>query len=301
MATPALIAIDWGTTSARSYCLDEHGKICDQRSLPLGIANIQDGRFAEASQQLVASWDDRLPCLACGMIGSRQGWKEAPYVECPASLDRLAGGVVKVDRLSILPGLITRDARGIPDVMRGEETQILGAVSPDEPRVIAVLPGTHSKWAIVEQGTVVDFATFMTGELYAVLLDHSILGRMAARSSTASHGPAFIRGVEHGLKTTLLTHDLFAARTLALTGELAPSDVDPWLSGLLIGIEILYAGSWIKMTAPSSSPVRIIGSDKLCDRYGEALSLAGIGSERGPADAAARGLWRIARQAGISG
>lgn len=296
MSNTAVIAIDWGTTSARAYRLNAGGDLLDERSGPYGISRITEGRFDVALHNLLGDWsDDPAPRIACGMIGSRQGWREAPYVSCPASLDALASGLVEVAGLHIVPGLITRDSRGIPDVLRGEETQLLGAIAPQEPRVVAVLPGTHSKWAIVERGTVVDFATFMTGELYAVLIAHSILGRMAERSSSDPPGPAFDRGVQHGLTSTLLTHDLFAARTLALTGELEPTEVEPWLSGLLIGAELRYAGAWIETTA-LSSPVRVIGSDHLCDRYSQALSLASLPSERGPADAAARGLWRIAQE-----
>src|SRR5260221_13672100 len=115
------------------------------------------------------------------MVGSRQGWREAPYVDCPAPLAAVAAGIIRTDdgALAIVPGVRTRDGNGIPDVMRGEETQLAGAVSGSEDRVLAVLPGTHCKWALVEKGRLVDFATFMTGEMYDVLLNHSILGRLA--------------------------------------------------------------------------------------------------------------------------
>lgn len=297
MTTTALLAIDWGTTSARAYCLDQAGQVFDQRSGPYGISQIADGKFAEALQSLLGNWSsDPAPRIACGMIGSRQGWREAPYVDCPASLDVLAGGLVEVEGLHIVPGLITRDTADIPDVLRGEETQLLGAVSPDEPRVIAVLPGTHSKWAIVERGTVVDFRTYMTGELYAVLLAHSILGRMAQRSPKEPAGPAFDRGLQHGLESEAVTHDLFAARTLALTGDLEPADVEPWLSGLLIGCEIRDGLRW---SGNVSVPIRLIGEVSLTHRYIHALQQAGVSAERGPENAATQGLWRIARQVGL--
>lgn len=299
MNSTALIAIDWGTTSARACRLDRAGQVLDQRSGPYGISQITDGRFAAALQALLGDWsDDPAPRIACGMIGSRQGWREAPYVTCPASLASLAGGIVKAEGLSIVPGLLTRDPRNIPDVLRGEETQLLGAISPEEPRVVAVLPGTHSKWAIVERGTVVDFQTFMTGELYAVLLAHSILGRMAERSPEQLFGEAFDRGVKVGLEAAALTHDLFAARTLALTGELESTGVEPWLSGLLIGREIRDALPWAQQAA-ASSPIRIIGELSLCHRYARTLQAAGLAVERAPPDAAARGLWRIACQFGL--
>ena len=138
------------------------------RSAPLGIGSLEDGRFGPALDTLLGDWATAdSPRIACGMIGSRQGWIEAPYVECPASLTALGDRLARVphDELVIVPGVITRDAAGIADVMRGEETQLLGAVARNE-RVLAVLPGTHSKWARVEHGRVVDFTTFMTGDQY---------------------------------------------------------------------------------------------------------------------------------------
>jgi len=300
VAGASLIAIDWGTTAARAYAMDAHGGVAAERSSPLGITRVEGGRYADALRSLLGDWHtDPAPRVACGMIGSRQGWREAPYVACPASLDTLAAGLARVDAgaLAIVPGLVTRDRRGLPDVMRGEETQLLGAVGADE-AVLAVLPGTHSKWAHVAGGTVVDFATWMTGELYAVLLDHSILGRMAERG-TAPAADAFARGVARGLEDGSLAHDVFAARTLPLSGELAGADVADWLSGLLIGREIRDALAWARANGAGADRVRIIGSDALAARYATALRQAGSDAERGASDAAARGLWRIAGQAGL--
>ena len=280
--------------------MDAHGGVAAERSSPLGITRVEGGRYADALRSLLGDWHtDPAPRVACGMIGSRQGWREAPYVACPASLDTLAAGLARVDAgaLAIVPGLVTRDSRGLPDVMRGEETQLLGAVGADE-AVLAVLPGTHSKWAHVAGGTVVDFATWMTGELYAVLLDHSILGRMAEQG-TAPAADAFARGVARGLEDGSLAHDVFAARTLPLSGELAGADVADWLSGLLIGREIRDALAWARANGAGADRVRIIGSDGLAARYATALRQAGIDAERGASDAAARGLWRIAGQAGL--
>jgi len=280
--------------------MDAHGGVAAERSSPLGITRVEGGRYADALRSLLGDWHtDPAPRVACGMIGSRQGWREAPYVACPASLDTLAAGLARVDAdaLAIVPGLVTRDRRGLPDVMRGEETQLLGAVGADE-AVLAVLPGTHSKWAHVAGGTVVDFATWMTGELYAVLLDHSILGRMAERG-TAPAADAFARGVARGLEDGSLAHDVFAARTLPLSGELAGADVADWLSGLLIGREIRDALAWARANGAGADRVRIIGSDALAARYATALRQAGSDAERGASDAAARGLWRIAGQAGL--
>jgi len=303
MSGAALIAIDWGTTSARAYCLDAAGHIVGERSAPLGVQAIRDGAFGAALVSLLGDWNDfTAPRLACGMIGSRQGWIEAPYVDCPAAIDAVALRLQQTPggELRIVPGVTCRDLSGLPDVMRGEETQIAGAAEARDSRLVAVLPGTHSKWACIEDARLTRFSTFMTGELYAVLLAHSILGRLAVVPAEGTGpGPAFARGVTRGLGSGGLTHDLFGARTLALFGELAPADVADWLSGLLIGREIRAARLWAFHAGHDVARVRIVGAETLADRYERALAQAGIESERGIAHAAARGLWRIARRAGF--
>jgi len=184
-------------------------------------------------------------------------------------------------------------------VMRGEETQLLGAIGTGERGVLAVLPGTHSKWARVEHGRVVDFTTFMTGELYGVLIDHSMLGRLAGHEPGRFSRDAFSRGVARGLTDGELAHDIFGARTLALTGALESEHVADWLSGLLIGREVRAARAWALHAGIEPSAVRVIGADALTERYELAMTDAGVLAERGHADAAARGLWRIAVRAGI--
>ena len=298
----ALIAIDWGTSAARGYRLSPAGDVLEARNGSLGIQAVPRGGYAEALASLVGDWrEDAVPIIACGMIGSRQGWVEAPYLACPASLGALARAVVHPAGvpLAIIPGLMTRDAANLPDVMRGEETQLVGSIGEIEDRVLAVLPGTHSKWARVERGTVVDFATFMTGELYAVLLEHSILGRMAERGTASAPNDAFDRGCARGLDAGGLTHDLFGARTLALTQELSPADVGEWLSGLLIGREIRDAHAWASRVGMEASRVRVVGSAALTGRYIRALGQADLVVERGPDAAAAHGMWQIASAAGL--
>jgi len=299
-----LIAIDWGTTSARAYRLGSGGVIDETRSAPLGIGTLRDGHFAAALDTLLDDWrDDAAPRIACGMIGSRQGWIEAPYVECPADLACLGQGLARTpgDELAIVPGARCIGAAGVPDVMRGEETQLVGAIGLDEARVLAVLPGTHSKWAIVERGRLVEFATYMTGELYAILLSHSILGRMAAEvtGATAGEGVAFARGVARGAAGDGLAHAIFGARTLALTGDLAPKDVGDWLSGVLIGDEIRAAHGWAQEHGVDAAKVRVIGDGALVARYVSALEEMGVDAEAGPPAAAALGLYRIAQLAGL--
>jgi 2-dehydro-3-deoxygalactonokinase len=300
MPPTALIALDWGTSSARAWRLDADGRVLDARSEPLGVQRLDGRTFAQAMDVLVGDWREPVPRIACGMVGSRQGWREAPYVACPASLDALSHGLVETDggEIAIVPGLSTRDAAGTPDVMRGEETQLLGAVAPHAPRTLVVLPGTHSKWARVEGSVVLDFATFLTGELHEALLAHTILGRLADRAAVGDAGAAFARGVARGLGAGTLLHDIFGARTLALMGELAPADVSEWLSGVLIGREIRNACVWAQRAGDDASRALVVGSDALTDRYVKALELADVHATRGPADAAAVGLYRIAVAAG---
>jgi len=301
MADAALLAIDWGTTSARAYRVAANGDILESRSAPLGISQVADGRFAEALATLLGDWrDERVPRIASGMIGSRQGWVEAPYIECPAPLAQLASGIVRTpgDELAIVPGVRTRDANGLPDVMRGEETQILGGVDDREEGVLLALPGTHSKWALVESGRIVQFATFMTGEMWHTLIAHTILGRLAvAPAAGAPPGPGFARGLARGLGAGSILHDAFAARTLALMNELAPEDVSDWLSGLMIGREVRNARVWAHRHGYDGGRVRLIGDEALMARYTEALTHDGIAVVPVASYAAARGLWRIARSA----
>ena len=295
------IAIDWGTTSARAYRMAAGGTVCDLRSAPLGVGSLRDGRFAPALGTLLGDWADAgIPRIACGMIGSRQGWVEAPYVECPFDLASLGRALTATPggELRIVPGARCVDAAGVPDVMRGEETQLAGAIRRDEGQVLAVLPGTHCKWAFVDSGRLVEFATFMTGELYAVLLAHSILGRMAAEPSGEATA-AFDRGVQRGFDGAGLAHRIFGARTLALANELAPDEVGDWLSGVLIGDEIRAARGWAREHRLDGAAVRVIGEGSLVARYVRALEALGMHAEPGPAAAAAMGLYRIAEHAGL--
>jgi 2-dehydro-3-deoxygalactonokinase len=298
----ALIGLDWGTTSARAYRLDDHGAVLGARSAPLGIQQVRDG-YPQALAALLGDWSrDPAPRLACGMIGSRQGWIEAPYVHCPAPVAALARGIVLTQdgAIGIVPGLLCRDADRTPDVMRGEETQVAGVVADDAPPTLAILPGTHSKWAVVRDGTIIAFATQMTGEVFAVLREHSILGRMIDPATTEFTAATFARGVRRGLERGgELLHLLFGVRTLGLLDGLGADEAADYLSGVLIGSEIAAGRAWAAFhRAPFDSPM-LIGGQALCDRYSTALREAGVQARIAPEDAAARGLWRIAMSAGI--
>jgi 2-dehydro-3-deoxygalactonokinase len=308
-----MIGLDWGTTSLRAYRVAADGRVLDRREAARGILAVEGGRFADALEEVAGDWlaaGPGVPVLASGMIGSRQGWREVPYGTCPAGAEELARGLAEVAGpggrpVRIVPGLTTRDAHGVPDVMRGEETQILGELAARGlPSGRFVLPGTHSKWATAEAGRILSFATYMTGEVFDVLRRHSILGRLM-RDDGAPHDPdAFRRGLdrarapEPGGTTAAgggrLLHDLFGARTLGLTGDLPEAALASYLSGLLIGAEIAAASG-----AEVGEPVTVIGSGALTALYLDALGHLGVPSMAGTPDSAALGLLVLARAAGL--
>lgn len=302
MTEPVLIAVDWGTSSFRAYLVAGDGAILARQSNASGILSVKDGAFAPVLIEAVAAWRSQhgaLPILMSGMIGSRQGWREAPYLECPVRVEDVATRLLRfeadgIGALAIVPGLIDHHS-GMPDVMRGEETQILGALtSSNSGRQTFVLPGTHAKWVTVEQGTISTFRTYMTGEVFAALKDHTILGRTM---TDAPHDPkAFERGVGFGAAGGPpgdILNRIFSTRTLGLTGGLAPEAAASYLSGLLIGAEIASA-------APRGA-FTIIASDTLAARYEDAARHLGLEAHRAPADCVVAGLLAIANAAGLIG
>lgn len=306
MTSPAaLIGIDWGTTSFRAYRIGADGRVIDSKSAPLGILKVPAGAFEQVFERELGQWlPDRaeLPVIASGMITSRQGWVEVPYCPCPAGRDEIARALLQHETgrgriIHFVPGLSILGADGVPDVIRGEETQIIGEVGAASGRRLLVLPGTHSKWALVEDGRIVWFATFMTGEVFGVLKDHSILGRLMA--GDADDAPAFRRGLAYarGDGGGLLKR-LFSARTLGLFDQLPAESVASYLSGLLIGTELREALDCLEQP-PLDQEVTVIGSSDLSERYIRAIEGAGLRGRRAAADAGARGLFLIATAAGL--
>lgn len=305
--TPSLLALDWGTSSVRAFLMGRDGRVLESHAEPWGIMHVPDGDFSKAFATLTERWRDRwsgLKVIASGMIGSAQGWRETSYCAAPAGVAELAAALVTVETgngpMHIVPGVL--HGGGNPNVMRGEETQIFGALSltldwADDS--LMVLPGTHSKWVSVQDARIAAFTTYMTGELFAVLREHSILGRPAkaaqehARNNqTGWH--AFERGVgavrdsEGGVSALL-----FSTRTLVLTGGLGAADSLDYLSGLLIGEEFHAA-------RPSEEqPLTLIGDALLNARYQRAASLFGLPAPRLIENPCAAGLWRIATMAGL--
>ena len=329
-ALTALIGLDWGTSSLRAFRYGAGGEVLERRQSSHGITQLPvagEAGFAQALVQLAGDWlvaAPHAPIVACGMVGSAQGWKEAAYVALPVGADRLghlgqkvclAGVAAYLPQLSadmwaqrtltILPGLIERGpAPVLPNVMRGEETQIFGALlqrdAPDD--LIVLLPGTHSKWVRVQHGTVTHFDTFMTGEVFAALKGHTILGRtMAAGEGFAAE--AFARGLQvaasaQGRNGVLST--IFSTRTLGLEGLLPAEQQADYLSGLLIGHEVHAMASQLGQRQPLHEvPVWLIGSDALCARYVTALQAAGITELRTLPQATEAGLWSMASASGL--
>ncbi|MGA2493406.1 MAG: 2-dehydro-3-deoxygalactonokinase [Roseiarcus sp.] len=284
-SSPALVSVDWGTSAFRARLAAADGAVLDAVEAETGATSLAGGAHEAFLEAQIGEWMRRfpgLPIVMSGMVGSRQGWVEAPYVACPAGAAEIAAAMMtvparRIGRVVVVPGLSARDQRGAPDVMRGEETQILGALSASgRADGLFVLPGTHSKWARVEAGRIVDFATFMTGEVFAALKDHSLLGRLMAPSDgsdTASAADAFGRGLASAAALERpgdLLHAIFMTRTLGLLHELPAPALADYLSGLLIGAEIL-AG------AQGAREARVVGSPALTTRYraaGDALGIA---------------------------
>src|SRR5215813_765646 len=304
MGPASLIAVDWGTTSLRAYRVDAGGAIVDRLEAAAGIMQVPSGDFGGTFDRLLGPWlgQGRLPVVASGMIGSRQGWHEAPYVDCPAGAADLANRMVSVTSpaghtMQLIPGVMQLGPDGIPDVMRGEETQVMGCLAAgDPPRQVFVLPGTHSKWVIVEAGRIARFATFMTGELFAALRGHTILGRLM--EGDADDAEAFRRGVEQSGGGGGLRRRLFSARTLPLFDRLPAAGVASFLSGLLIGEEIAEAATWAGMPHIGAQRPTIVGAPALAERYRQALAILNIESRIAPADAAASGVREILAAAG---
>ncbi len=305
----ALIAIDWGTSALRGWLLSHDGQVLDRRASAHGIMAVPGGDFDTVYRAFTADWRTtraNLPALAAGMIGSRQGWVEAPYVACPADFADLADRCVTAGArdvsLKIVPGLSWQAPDAMTDVMRGEETQLLGALADGEQDGLFILPGTHSKWARVEAGRVVAFATYMTGELFAVLRAHSILGRMMAADGAMTHdAAAFAHGARDGLSGGgELLRRLFGVRTQGLFGALTPDAAPSFLSGLLIGAEVAAARAAGKI-GHDASRVVLIGDTTLCRRYADVLRLTDVDARQADSDVTPRGLWRLARAAGMIG
>ncbi|PJI96145.1 2-dehydro-3-deoxygalactonokinase [Acidovorax sp. 69] len=320
-----LVTLDWGTSSLRAFRMGAHGEVLETRHRPWGIMNlpladkgVEDpepgAAFERALHDSCGDWlaaAPHQPLLACGMVGSAQGWREAPYLNAPTSLDALAQGLTAVHRgdappLHIVPGLMQRGL--LPNVMRGEETQVLGVLGvlaslplADNATVLIGLPGTHSKWVVARQRRLEHFYTFMTGEVFAAVRGHTILGK-TMQAPAVPDDKAFARGLEvaRGSEADLgLLSHIFSTRTLGLTGELPATAQADYLSGLLIGHEIACLARVQPHGLGAHHTLVLCGEPDLCRRYAIALQVYGFDKATMAANATATGLWHIALAAGL--
>ena len=266
-----LVAIDWGTTNRRLYLIDAAGNCLLEEEDHSGVARLGRAAIAGSIAQLRARFPGH-DMLMAGMIGSSIGWREAPYVTCPADLDLLAKGVVTTDDplISIVPG-VRSAPEDTSDVMRGEEVQLIGAVAAGLAPANGVVchPGTHTKWVLMKNGAIHAFRTVMTGELFALLRAHSIVSD--ALSGTVAIGPAFEAGLRDGLTSPCLGADLFGIRARVLLGKLDHADAASWASGLLIGSDIAFGLTLFAATGP----IAILGDPHLTKFYAKGFRLDG--------------------------
>jgi 2-dehydro-3-deoxygalactonokinase len=290
-----VIGVDWGISSMRAYRL-RGGRVAERRERASGILSVTDDHFAETLRDCVGDWlsdgEDRV--LLSGMVGSRQGWMESRTVPCPAGITDLAGALTTVPFdgavVRLVPGVATTDADDIPEFMRGEETQIMGAAVDTG---IACLPGSHSKWATVSGGRIIAFTTHMTGEAFAAIRDHTILSRQTRDRGAHPCDEVFDAGVARSAEAGGLLHHLFGVRSLGLAGLMADPEAELYLSGLMIGHEVRAA------LRPGST-VSVIGAPALSALYARAIAACGGTAQPVGADAAAAGLGMIGAQAAWS-
>jgi 2-dehydro-3-deoxygalactonokinase len=263
------IAVDWGTTNRRAYLVDGGGKSLNEFEDHKGVLSVPAGGFPDAIAEIRARLGDK-PLLLAGMIGSNRGWKEAPYVPCPAGLDELAAKLVWAgEREAIVPG-VSYLGQGRADVMRGEEVQLLGAVAAGliDPTGLVCHPGTHNKWVTLSDGRISTFRTVMTGELYNLLKEHSILSDLLQGEVQAND--VFKQAARHAIDDDALPADLFGVRARVLLGQGKKEDAASYASGLLIGADVR-----IGLSIPTGAQIAVIGRPELTRLYAAAISTTG--------------------------
>ncbi len=295
----AFLACDWGTTNLRAWVIGASGAVEARREFPLGVAKLAPGeaerRFRDEVRPALNAQE--LPAILCGMIGSALGWTAVPYVDCPADLKALSKGLFRADdRSLIVPGLRGPGLDGGFDVMRGEETQLFGWLAQDPSRNsgrhIVCHPGTHAKWALVEDGKVVRFLTAMTGELFDLLSRHGVL----KSDAPPDDAQAFLKGVEAAADGGELSARLFTVRTRVVASGLPARAATSYLSGLLIGSEIASLPRLLGVGADET--IVLLGDDRLCGWYDMALTHKGRRADRYDGDEAALAGLRALEQGG---
>lgn len=280
------IAGDWGSTRLRLYLCDEL-EVLDRKPGPGAVG--ASGSHASVLQSLIRPWLEQhgpLPVVLCGMVGSRNGWVETPYVACPADAAALRAQLVRFQAdgldIGIVPGLKVMASHDAPDVMRGEETQVIGALSllPALARGRHVLahPGTHTKWVQVEDGRIVNVQTAFTGELFALLRQHGALTNLADGEAVEAETEGFDDGLDRQETTAAsgLLHQMFETRTRQLLDGWSGARAVNFLSGLLIASDVAGA---LTQFDPAGAPITLVGEPQLTERYGRALRRKGVSSQ----------------------
>lgn len=273
------IAIDWGSTNLRAW-LYLHGECVDMLRSEVGVTRFNGQSAQQVFQQVIAPWREQqqqynLPVLMAGMIGSNAGWISVPYLACPTRLTQVSRQLTCVAeaepiRAWIIPGLCV-DKPDNRNVMRGEETQLIGAYS-ERPSSVYLLPGTHSKWVQMQSDQVMDFRTMMTGELHYLLLNNSLVG--AGLEAQLPDNTAFIDGLTQSFNDSNIMRCLFETRAAHVLGRLKRTSVGDWLSGLLIGNEIMQMQQQYPLAVGEC--ITVIGNPKLVERYTQGLEMAGM-------------------------
>jgi 2-dehydro-3-deoxygalactonokinase len=279
-ASAAFIAGDWGTSHLRLTLCDGAGNALETRNGP-GAAESR-GQFSEVYDQHCADWlasHGELTAVICGMAGSAFGWLQAPYLPCPADLLEIAENLVSPrGNVHIVPGMRCTNPHGAPDMMRGEETQLLGArtlAAPAAGRQLVCMPGTHTKWVSLFNGVVQEFHTAPTGELFSLLCTHSVLVR-DPMTPIVHREEEFSRGVVESARhpEVDLLHRLFQCRSLRLDRQLSAEGAASWMSGLLIGTDV-RGGLTTFANEDNRVPIQIIGAPQLGQTYALALGRLG--------------------------
>ncbi|WP_231462805.1 2-dehydro-3-deoxygalactonokinase [Sphingomonas sp. URHD0057] len=263
------IAVDWGTTNRRGYRIDSSGECPGEFEDGKGILSVPSGGFPAAVAEIRERLGDH-PLLLAGMIGSNRGWVEAPYVPCPGGIDELAAALVwPGEREAIVPGM-SYVGQGRADVMRGEEVQLLGGVASGlvDPEGFVCHPGTHNKWALLRHGKLQTFGTVMTGELFNLLKEHSILCDLL--QGPVEVNDAFRQGVRDAMERELLPASLFGIRAAVLLGQKPKEDAPSYTSGLLIGTDVRIGLTW-----PLTAQIAVMGRPELTRLYAAAIAESG--------------------------
>jgi 2-dehydro-3-deoxygalactonokinase len=262
------IAVDWGTTNRRAYLIDAQGKRTDEFEDDKGVLSVPDGGFPAAVAEIRERLGDK-PLLLAGMVGSNRGWKEAPYVPCPAGIDDIVGALVWAgEREAIVPG-VSYVGDGRADVMRGEEVQLFGGVAAGlaDPDGLVCHPGTHNKWVLMRRGKIHEFRTVMTGELFSLLKTHSILSDLL--QGKVEPNETFRQAAHYAIYHEALSADLFAVRARVLLGQAKKEDATSYTSGLLIGTDVR-----VGLSKPTGAQITAMGRPELTRLYAAAIEQA---------------------------